>query len=374
MHPWRHANEGHALTWTNRNSSYMPPSRFGTARSRCARTLQWSMGVGAVTRALEHLQAQRCRREDALLLDTTGLALGGQINLASLALSSAALTGRPMVLHGRWRYSEGPACTEALAGEGGRECFFRAKVGCGEGVVAAQRGRIRMRAHKDGGDVLEHTDTHIVRNGLAQRGLLRAHGLFWWTAQLQGFLTAPSWHMQARKRSAQQSLGLEIVAQETGVIGLHVRHGDACVHAAQSNTRPLCRRFEEYLPALAQMRDRYAVRTVFVSTDDAAVAQAAPAALAALGMRAVSLELDRSVFASSWFIEHRVEAAALDGSGLAESMLLDLLLLADCDFLVGTLSSQMSRLALALMTLRLGGVRSRSRDPGTLRHRVIFQR
>ena len=146
------------------------------------------------------------------------------------------------------------------------------------------------------------------------------------------------------------------VAQETGVIGLHVRHGDACVHAAQSNTRPLCRRFEEYLPALAQMRDRYAVRTVFVSTDDAAVAQAAPAALAALGMRAVSLELDRSVFASSWFIEHRVEAAALDGSGLAESMLLDLLLLADCDFLVGTLSSQMSRLALALMTLRLGGV------------------
>ena len=52
--------------------------------------------------------------------------------------------------------------------------------------------------------------------------------------------------------------------------------GDACVHAAQSNTRPLCRRWLDYLPALALMRDRYSVHTVFLSTDDEEVARVAP--------------------------------------------------------------------------------------------------
>ena len=37
-------------------------------------------------------------------------------------------------------------------------------------------------------------------------------------------------------------------------------------------------------------------------------------------------------------------------------MLLDVLMLAECDYFVGTLSSQMSRLALALMSQRLGGI------------------
>ena len=44
----------------------------------------------------------------------------------------------------------------------------------------------------------------------------------------------------------------------------------------QSNTRPLCRPWSDYLPALAQMRDRYGADTVFVSTDDEEVARIAP--------------------------------------------------------------------------------------------------
>jgi len=77
-------------------------------------------------------------------------------------------------------------------------------------------------------------------------------------------------------KQALQALGLQ---GRGGIIGLHVRHGDACVHAAQSNTRPLCRPFSEYLPGVREMRDRYNARTVFLSTDDAHVASAAPAIL-----------------------------------------------------------------------------------------------
>ena len=36
------------------------------------------------------------------------------------------------------------------------------------------------------------------------------------------------------------------------------------------------------------------------------------------GMQAVLLPMDRDMFASSWFIEHRVEARALDGGQIAE--------------------------------------------------------
>ena len=215
--------------------------------SRCARTLQWTMAAAALAKALTRLQGARCERNDSLLLDTLGLALGGQINLASLALAHAVVQGRPLVLVGKWRYADGPTCGEllrmdggapgggrAVAGEGGRECFFKAKVGCASGLVAGVRGEERMRARGEGGDVLEHTDTEAVRGGLAPRAALRAHGLFWWTVQLQSFLTYPSLDLLARKRAAQQGLGLGGGASASaGVVGLHVRHGDACVHAAQ---------------------------------------------------------------------------------------------------------------------------------------------
>ena len=74
---------------------------------------------------------------------------------------------------------------------------------------------------------------------------------------------------------------LFVLSLQNSDSGVHAcRHGDACVHAAQSNTRPLCRPFLDYLPPLAEMRDRYNVSTVFLSTDDADVAKDAPAALA----------------------------------------------------------------------------------------------
>ena len=66
---------------------------------------------------------------------------------------------------------------------------------------------------------------------------------------------------------------------------MHVRRGDACVHAAQSNTRPLCRPLTDYLAPLAEMRGLYKAHTVFLSTDDAQVERDAPALLAQMGIK-----------------------------------------------------------------------------------------
>ena len=52
-------------------------------------------------------------------------------------------------------------------------------------------------------------------------------------------------------------------------------------------------------------------------------------------------------------IEHRLKDAGLDGHALMLSALTDTLLLAQCDFLVLSLSSTMSRMALLLAAARL---------------------
>jgi len=61
------------------NSSFLPPSSLLADPSRCARAQQWTMASGALVASLDRLQHTRCSRADSVLLDTLGLALGGQV-------------------------------------------------------------------------------------------------------------------------------------------------------------------------------------------------------------------------------------------------------------------------------------------------------
>ena len=56
---------------------------------------QWALGVSSLATALDRLQHTRCSRADTLLLDTLGLALGGQINLASLGTKKRQILKSP---------------------------------------------------------------------------------------------------------------------------------------------------------------------------------------------------------------------------------------------------------------------------------------
>ena len=48
------------------------------------------------------------------------------------------------------------------------------------------------------------------------------------------------------------------------VISVHVRHGDACMHASISQFRPQCVAWSAYLKHIYDIRDRYGVSTVSV--------------------------------------------------------------------------------------------------------------
>ncbi|KAJ1467258.1 hypothetical protein T484DRAFT_1986816 [Baffinella frigidus] len=75
-------------------------------------------------------------------------------------------------------------------------------------------------------------------------------------------------------------------------------------------------------------------------------------------MEVVSLSgLDRaSLFASDLYIEFRVQMGLVDRRQVAHSTFVDLLLLAECDYLVGTFSSAFSAVALELSISRKGFV------------------
>ena len=77
----------------------------------------------------------------------------------------------------------------------------------------------------------------------------------------------------------------------------------------------------------------------------------------------IHLNLDRSEFHSNWFIEYRMKAAleakdanVIDLELVADSSVLDLLLLGESDYFVGGFSSHFSRLALELSVANKGFV------------------
>ena len=68
------------------------------------------------------------------------------------------------------------------------------------------------------------------------------------------------------------------------------------------------------------------------------------------------LPLDRSVYDSVWWIDHRAAYGTIDRRSVSESALMDMLLLAECDMLIGTFSSHFSSAALELSTFQKGVV------------------
>lgn len=66
-------------------------------------------------------------------------------------------------------------------------------------------------------------------------------GLLWWRSHILSFLMDPNAHLQRRLRQVKNLIGYT-----HPIIGLHIRHGDACTHATLSNYRPPCKSVSDY--------------------------------------------------------------------------------------------------------------------------------
>jgi len=155
-----------------------------------------------------------------------------------------------------------------------------------------------------------------------------------------------------RSKLAAVKLALDF---QPGCIAVHVRAGDACWVADMLSSRAKCAEVHRYIERVKQMVEAVQPSSIFVSTDDSAVLgtmrNIAP------GVRVVTNHLaDSMVLNSSLELDRRLMRNLVDRRYVSEATLIDIMLLASCDSFVGSLDSQMSRVALMLMAVRLGRV------------------
>jgi len=101
------------------------------------------------------------------------------------------------------------------------------------------------------------------------------------------------------------------------------------------------------------MATKYNVSRVYVASDSAEVIDK----LHEMGdMQVLHMPLDRSMFDSQWWIDHRAAYGLVDRKQVAESALLDMLMLAACDYFIGTFSSHFSMSAFEISAYNKGHV------------------
>mmetsp|Transcript_7633 Transcript_7633/g.25898 ORF Transcript_7633/g.25898 Transcript_7633/m.25898 type:complete len:542 (-) Transcript_7633:985-2610(-) len=192
-----------------------------------------------------------------------------------------------------------------------------------------------------------HNDWHLPLHVNASGG-----GIFFFISQLSRFLMTPNRNLEALLRRVKRR-----IRYQHPIIGLHVRHGDSCPKWEDKHSHlpgAKCEKLERYVEEIREMKRRYGVTRVFVCTDDPAVIEQ----LALLtDFHFVFVPFDRKLFsASDWAIELKLLMATLDRRLAAESTVLDILLLAEADYFVGTLSSHFSSLAFELSVANKGFV------------------
>jgi hypothetical protein len=174
-------------------------------------------------------------------------------------------------------------------------------------------------------------------------------GTLWYRSLIMHYLLQPNADLEANIRYNRNALQIT-----HPIIGMHIRAGDACAHAATSTIRPECRPISRYIEELQLMARKYKVKRVFLACDDA---EAAEAVKTQSGLDVTMLDLDREkMFAGKWFIEYRMAYGATNTAQVAESTMIDLFLLRECDYFVGTFASQFSRLAFEMMVAYKGYV------------------
>ena len=149
-----------------------------------------------------------------------------------------------------------------------------------------------------------------------------------------------------------------IVGFRHPIIGLHIRYGDGCL--PNQMHRPPCEPIEAYMEELRRMSKLYNVSSVYVATDSSQVIDKLQEVE---DMQVLHMPLDRTVFDSAWWIDHRAAYGLVDRKQVAESAVLDMLMLAECDYFIGTFSSHFSMSAFEISAYTKGHVPPYVSDP-----------
>uniref|UniRef100_A0A061RIC3 Alpha-( )-fucosyltransferase n=1 Tax=Tetraselmis sp. GSL018 TaxID=582737 RepID=A0A061RIC3_9CHLO len=274
-----------------------------------------------------------------------GAGLASTLHFVAGLLSESFFAGRPFVFGGRFNYAGTAHCRKrGLLHD--FDCYFEPFSGgaCRAVKAAAKKAfkGIRVNPRQPHRCAIGRLCNEVGHFKRLPPEPYRPQGLFWWRSAMAAFL------VRANADTA-RSLQLEDLKRRIGfvrpIIGVHVRHGDAC-HTTIRKGR--CKGLAAYIPEIRLMSERYNTTRVFLATDDAGVIRDAARFPE---FTFVHIDFDRKVLDSKEQIEYRKrlwDGSSDDGHRILTSSLTDLLLLAEADALIAHLLSNMSRLALEL--------------------------
>ena len=270
-------------------------------------------------------RSERCTPQHTLYVSLLGKAMGAQIHFVALALSAAIAKGRGLIFdEDDWVYAKHDACPTK-----DRSCYLTSLWAVEEGDRRCHRElqhadpvrgwELEMAATHEGNVAVVDTARHL-RQGMVVPGEFRSMGLFWWRSTLLALIARPSRYLEALVREAKGALRWPAHGR---VIGLHVRRGDSCIHAAMSASRPLCLPAAVYFGQVEAMAAKYGAVAVMLATDSDDVVHEARQRFHRKegGLRVMAMGFDRSLFQSNLFIEHMSEARLVDVQAVAETTL-----------------------------------------------------
>ncbi|EKX54315.1 hypothetical protein GUITHDRAFT_99792 [Guillardia theta CCMP2712] len=187
--------------------------------------------------------------------------------------------------------------------------------------------------------------THVTRRWDFAEGFHDV-GMFNWFSTLMGLTVRPRSLLHSELNHMKNVIGFK-----HPIIGVHIRYGDGCL--PNQLHRPPCEPVETYVEEIMRMVMKYEVSTVFLATDSA---QALEQLKSNFDFETLHAPVDRSLFDSRWWIDHRAAFGVVDPMQVGESALMDLLLLSECDYFIGTFSSHFSLAAFELSTFKKGYV------------------
>ena len=281
-----------------------------------------------------------------------GAGLASTLHFMSGHLSEAYRTKRPFVFGGRMNYAGTKYCRERDM-YGDPDCYLEPVAG---GSCLKRKAQLR-KSYKPISGPSRHPNRCAIGKLCNDVGHFRYLPKDFEDAGmgLLHFRSAVVSHLVKLNNSTRELLGLEELKAKIGfehpIIGVHIRHGDAC-HTTDRKGR--CKGLSFYVPEIRTLAARYKTNRVFIATDDESILKSTKSYSKEFKF-VFADSFSRDLFDSKDQIEYRKDLWTGNnnkGHSIMVSSLIDLMLLAECDYLVLHLLSNLSRLALELAAAR----------------------
>jgi len=315
------------------HTHYLPSAGPVSASMKCQRQRSWDAHVVALAAEVDRLQNPVDCSSDVVSFLTDKkrhpLALGHGLRWEALMLGESLRNASTYLPGATWALFDYDECRSL-----GLWCHFQHPSSCRA-----------TQARPDSDNPSQVEVVHVTRLWELAEGF-NGMGLFQWSSSLLGLVARPRGALQAKLQRLKSIVGFQ-----HPIIGLHVRYGDGCL--PNQMHRPSCEPIESYITEVRRMADIYNVSSVYVASDSSDVIDKLHEMS---DMQVLHMPLDRTIFDSQWWIDHRAAYGLVDRKQVAESALLDMLMLADCDYFIGTFSSHFSMSAFELSAYAKGHV------------------